>query len=175
MSKQYFSNHRKIDYGNLKIRNLMSSAKLIRGVLDQVSVTYPYTLQDGETPNMIAADYYGSVEYVWLILMANNIVDPYTQWFKGQMDFDQYIIKKYGSIAQAQQLISHYSDPNDPTRPDVSPTTYAFLPLSELTGLEPVYAYDAEVTLNESRRTINLIAARHAATISLEIERLLGQ
>lgn len=174
MSKMYFSNHLKIQYGDLKLRNLMSSAKLIRGVLNKASVTYPYTLQDGDTPNMVAADYYGSVEYVWLVLLSNDIIDPYTQWFKGQLDFDEYLKRKYGSIETTMSTISHYNAPFDDSRPDVTLTTYAFMDADERSGLEPVSIYDAEVTKNESKRTINLIAAHSASTISLEIERLLG-
>lgn len=170
--RQYFSNHPIIEYRGLNLRNLMLSAGIVKGVLNKMSVAYPYTLQDGETPNMVAYDYYGSVEYVWLIFLANHIVDPYTQWYKSQNDFDQYIIKTYGSIPYAHATIHHYSD-GSATCPPITPTSYAYLDPVEQAQYFPVSIYDWETSLNEKRRTIQLIDKTQAPRISLELERLL--
>jgi hypothetical protein len=36
------------------------------------------TASDTIRPDLIAYKYYGTVDYFWLILLANNIIDPYT-------------------------------------------------------------------------------------------------
>ena len=42
-----------------------------------------------------------------MILQINNITDYYNDWPLSQVEFDEYIIKKYGSIAGAEQT-RHY-------------------------------------------------------------------
>ena len=33
-------------------------------------------MQDSDTPEIIADKYYGNVEYHWVVLLFNNIIDP---------------------------------------------------------------------------------------------------
>lgn len=173
--RQYFANHPVIEYRGLKLRNLLLSARLVKNVLSNSTLLYPYTLEEGDTPTMIAFDYYGSVDYVWLVLLANNILDPYTDWYKSQDQFHEYIIKKYGSIEQAQQTISHYASNSDLAAPEVSVTTFQLSTPEEQGNLSPVYAYDAELSSNERKRQIQLIDKAYASRINLELERLLKQ
>jgi len=46
-----------------------------------------YFIQDGETPEMVSAKYYGTTEYSWLVLLVNNIADVKTEWFEDQATF----------------------------------------------------------------------------------------
>lgn len=125
---------------------------------------------------MLAYDYYGSIDYVWLIFYANNIIDPYTQWYKSQEQFHEYIIKKYGSIENAQQTVHHYISSNsDLSLQEVSVTTFQFATSEEQGLLSPVSVYDFELSLNDRYRTINLIDKSYAPRIALELERLLKQ
>jgi hypothetical protein len=171
--KQYFANHPVITYRGLNIRNLMLNAQVVKGVLRKTSVVYPYTLEEGDTPTMIAYDYYGSVDYVWLVLMSNNMIDPYTDWYKSQIDFDAYIDKKYGSYPYAMSTTHHYKH-SDPEYPMITPTTYQYMTAEEQGQCTPVSIYDYEQQRNEERRIINLIDSAHAPRIALELERLLN-
>lgn len=171
--RQYFANHPVIEYRGLNLRNLMLSAGIVKGVLNKMSVAYPYTLNEGDTPNMVAYDYYGSVEYVWLVFLANHIVDPYTQWYKSQSDFESYVTKKYGSIESAMITTHHFSNQTDLSAPEVSVTTYQHATPEEQGVLTPVSNYDFEVSQNEIKRSIMLVDKSQAARISLELERLL--
>lgn len=173
--RQYFSNHPVINYRGLNIRNLMLNAQVVKSALAKNSVVYPYTLEEGDAPTIIAYDYYDSVDYVWLVLMSNGMIDPYSQWYKSQNDFEQYIVKKYGSVPAALSTVHHYAHTTDDSYPQVTPTTYQYMDAEEQALFQPVYAYDYELQLNESRRVINLIDNRQAARISLELERLLNQ
>jgi hypothetical protein len=171
--RPYFGNFQVIEYQGMKLRNIMHSAQLAHQVLEKSSLAYPYTLQDGDTPTIIAFDYYGSVEYVWLVLLANNILDPYTDWYKSQEQFDAYIVDKYGSVANAMAEIHHYHDSDDDTRPTVTPTSYEYLSESEKIGLTPVYSYEWENSLNEPKRLIKLIDKAAAPKIAFELEKML--
>ena len=48
-------------------------------VLSNVLSYYPYQVQEGERPDTLSHLYYGSVDFMWLILYANDIFDVYYQ------------------------------------------------------------------------------------------------
>lgn len=47
---------------------------------DVTAVLLPYFVLDGETPEMVSNKLYGTPFYHWVILHANNIVDPREEW-----------------------------------------------------------------------------------------------
>lgn len=52
---------------------------------------------DGETPEIIAKQYYGSTKYHWLVLVANNIVDIHRDWPLSTRSLNAYVEDKYGT------------------------------------------------------------------------------
>jgi hypothetical protein len=67
------------------------------------SIYYKYTVQDGETPEIIAAKLYGSSEKHWVILNMNDIVDPLYDWPLSQRNIIKFIDSKYKSSANTGQ------------------------------------------------------------------------
>jgi len=59
----------------------------------------PYTVEEGERPEDIANFYYGSVDYSWLVYMANNIIDPYHEWPLNTQEFNDMLIEKYAEAS----------------------------------------------------------------------------
>ena len=97
MSSSYFKNFPKIKYFNVLSTNISLRTAFIERLKLNASVFYPYIIEENETADGLATDYYGSPEYDWLIYLANNIIDPHTQWPKTYLQFESYIVKKYGS------------------------------------------------------------------------------
>lgn len=56
-----------------------------------------YDVKDGERPEHIANRVYGSPTYHWIVLLANNIIDPYHNWYKSQTAMEQYIQTVYNA------------------------------------------------------------------------------
>ena len=82
---QYFSTLPKIvyidkDQTSRVYTNLMSRADIIPSLLDNPLVFYTYDIQDEDTPEIVASKYYGDVNRHWLVLYANQILDPQWQW-----------------------------------------------------------------------------------------------
>lgn len=71
-------------------------------------VYYAYRIKGGERADHIAYKYYRDERYDWLVYLANNIVDPYSQWPLDSVDFNQHLVDTYGSVQNAQQRIHHY-------------------------------------------------------------------
>ena len=52
-------------------------------------------IEDGDTPDSIALEYYGDPFLDWVVLLTNNIVDKNEQWPKDEVNFLDFVIKKY--------------------------------------------------------------------------------
>lgn len=175
--KAYFKNHPLITYNGLQLRNLLLNAQIVKEVLGDTTTFLPYTVQEGETPTTVAHDYYGHVDYTWLVLLSNHQIDAYSNWPKTQEQLDQYIVKTYGSIESAFSTIKEYRllpvhNPDDDL-PPATPTTYQYMSIEDRAKYSPVYAYDWEHDLNESRRKIVLVDKVYAPRISVELEKKL--
>lgn len=103
---KYFENFPLIDYNNHKVQNLMVRIKLLEGTKDSSTIYYPYTIRDGERAENLAFDYYNSTDYVWIIYLVNNIIDPYYDWPLTSNQFDDYIAKKYETSSGVNDGIS---------------------------------------------------------------------
>ena len=90
------------------VTNIFFRLRVVQKVLGNISAYYNYIITEGDTPEILAENIYGDPEAHWIILMANNIVDPQYDWPLSDRTFEAYIIGKYGSIETAQLQIHHY-------------------------------------------------------------------
>ena len=51
-------------------------------LFDNMAYMNEYEVQDGQKPEHISYDLYETVDYYWVILVCNNIIDPYHDWPK---------------------------------------------------------------------------------------------
>ncbi len=66
-------------------------------------VYYEYDIQDGDTPEIIAAKLYNSPERHWAVLMINDMVDGQFDWPLDQRTIIKYIDEKYTANASVGQ------------------------------------------------------------------------
>lgn len=203
MSIRYFSNFPYLTYTldpTVSIPNDIVT-NLFRRVSfrDQLSLDarlfYPYTIKDGDTPEIIAHKLYGSADYYWIVTLFNNIIDPILDWPKPYRSFLSYIISKYGSIAVAQNTLHHYTKTITKTNSlgDTTITTFTIdeTTYNSLTSVVPdayqlsdgttvtvtttraqVYAYDYEHEVNESRRSIKLLKVEYLEQVRAELAKV---
>jgi len=176
--RSFFKNHPIVGYndGNLQLRNIMLSAQLTKEVLGEYTNFLPYTVKEGETPATLAHDYYGHIDYTWLVLLSNRMIEPYTSWVKTQEQLEAYIQKEYGSVKYAYSAIKclrHVTESD--VLPDISILSWQNLPAHEQQDYRPIYLYDWLVAENERKRQIRLVDKVHAPRISLELEKKLKQ
>ena len=173
--KQYFKNHPLINYNGQQMRNLLSSAQITKEVLASTTNFLPYKIQEGDTITSVAFNYYGSVDYAWLVLFSNDATDIYSFWPKTEEQIQEYIIKNYGSMDAGYKYIHHYYHKTDPYYPPITQTTFMFaLTPAEQNNFFPKFLYDHLVEENEKKRQISLIDKVYAARIALELEKKLA-
>jgi len=163
--KGYFNNLPTIEYGTKIARNLITRPKIKEFILGNPTVIYDYVIKDGERPDTIANAYYGDSNFVWLVFLANNVVDPYYDWPLTQQQFKDYIIDKYGSIETAKSTIKHYKHKTKGTI--ITKETYdlnATMLKIQASDYQSVDVYKFEDEANEAKRSIKLIDARLATS-----------
>lgn len=81
------------------VTNLTSKFKFDSNFKENSIVYYEYTINDGETPEIIADKIYSSPERHWIILALNDIVHPQFDWPMEQKSLLKFIDKKYEARA----------------------------------------------------------------------------
>ena len=94
-----------IYYNDNPIVNILAKVKFNELAKKTKAIYYPYTIAEGERPDVIATNYYDDPRYSWLIYMANDIVDPLYDWPMTNEELDKFIIKKYQSLEKAKEKI----------------------------------------------------------------------
>jgi hypothetical protein len=196
MSISYFSNFPKINYFNVLTTNITLRAAFIDKLKQDVSVFYPYVIQEGETADAISTWYYGRPDFDWLVYLANDIVDPHTQWPKSYLQLEDYIIKKYGSLQIARSNIEFYRKTPEVSyisvdgvnfnstdtgsmqqvlyNTDIRITKDTYAIITDPINYSPVYSYDYELELNDAKKNITLINNKLKNRVATELSDLIN-
>ena len=112
---KYFQNFPIVEYQGRRVRDISRRSAFAKAVATNPFLYYPYTVKEGERPEDIAEFYYGSVDYIWLVYLANNIIDPYHQWTMDEQTFKNYLVDKYEDISgeKGEDVIDWIQDPTN--------------------------------------------------------------
>ena len=170
------------NYGT--VTNIMKRARFKTTSIENISDYYPYSILEGERPDIVSFKKYGTVAYTYLILLLNDIVDPIFDWPLHSRQFENYIIEKYGSISSAQTTNKYYYQI---VRPEVArtgtseriPEVKIIVDSTTYDTLDPSVRseqtiYDWEVEINDEKRVINLINPDFIQDIEYEIKQILS-
>lgn len=97
-----------IYYNDNAIVNILAKVKFSELAKKTGAIYYPYTILEGERPDIIAANYYDDARYSWVIYMANDIIDPFYDWPLTSEEFNNFVAGKYGSLEKAKEAISFW-------------------------------------------------------------------
>jgi hypothetical protein len=179
MSKGLFKNLPIIEYNGKLARNLMVSSKVVDDTFNNPNAFLKYTVEDDESPEEVAFNFYGSVFFSWLVLMSNKILDVYNEWPKSYKQLTNFYVQKYGSVPAAKETILHYSNPkygftiNQDTFSRYSNSDFVDATISiDRTGWEPVTAFEYHEERNDNLRNIDLIDPSFIDQVQEEVERL---
>jgi len=167
----YFTRFPKISYNQQSVTNVLARVKLQDALKSNITVFLPYTVAEGERPSDIAGFYYDDPFYDWLVLLSNEVIDPYFEWPMTTFEFNEFIKKKYGSLATAQSQIKHYK--HNSKELTITNDTYTLMS-SGHGNYSAVYAYDYENELNENRRVVRLLDKSYKDVALRDLKRVLN-
>ncbi|QAY01313.1 baseplate wedge subunit [Aeromonas phage ZPAH1] len=127
-----------------------------------------YILSGSPRPENVSYELYGDTKYYWILLYLNDIYDPFYDWICPEEIVHKYTAKKYQNLPQKEGTVLYHLDPNGEMYfrvveypigsgvwYDEGDKLHRFI---QHTGvLVPVTAIEHELSINESKRTINVL------------------
>ena len=185
----YFRNIPKVKYDingaepnkYLNVTNIMKRISFKPSVIEDITDYYPYRVKDGERPDIISHQKYGSVAYAYLIMLVNDIYDPLFDWPLSSQQFEKYLVNKYGSVSSSMGTTKYYyqiiraevartgtSERIPAVKFIVDQTTYDALDTGDRSTQSQ---YEWEDELNDNKRDIKLIDASLIQDIDYAVKR----
>lgn len=153
------------DGNYIQIKNIFARIKLIDSIVPSSTIFEDYFIQDGERPDTISFDYYGSSGYDWIILIINNIKNIYSDWPLPQLAFNNYVESTYTDptgVHHYETVEQYYKGKKVLDGGITVPQSFQFVkpdgnlvPLDESRG--PVSNYVYEMRKNDKKREIFLL------------------
>ena len=185
----YFRNIPKIKYDIFgtepntytDVTNITKRLRFKPKVIEDITEYYTYRVKDGERPDIISYQKYGTVGYAYLLMLINDIQDPLFDWPLSTQQFEQYIANKYGSVESAQTTTKYYyqtirsevertgtAERVPEVKYIVDSTTYNSLAVgSRSTQTE----YEWEEELNDEKRNIKIINSDFIKELDFEVKK----
>lgn len=182
----FFENYPKVNYvvnGDvvMNVTDITKRFKFTEEVLKNKYVLFNYVIKEGERPDIIAHKYYKDSRLDWVILLTNKIIDPYFGWPLSNREFEDYIVKKYGSLEYAKKTYSRYFKIVQPKTKtfdgfivpertvEIDFQAYTNTPVSDRKRLT---IYQDEYNKNEKKKTIKIIEKSYIGQIQEEFKKL---
>ena len=174
----YFAQFPKIQYdlkgdGNVNVvPDIFRRIKLKNKIRDNLVILDKYDLTDGEKPEDVAFKIYGSVDYYWVVLLVNNVVDRYYDWPMGFQEFEDYVNDKYAEPG----AIHHFEVKQTSGRQEgLEPEDYShFIEVNaDHPGAQSVSNYEYEQRLQNKKRQIKILNPDYLSSFIEEFEKLI--
>ena len=127
-----------------------------------------YTIEGGQTPEEIADILYDDPSLFWTILIVNDIVDPYNEWYYSPEDLSFLVEQKYGKgnggNTHHWSIVDH---------PEIS-VEYDRVKLSS-GEIKEVSNLEYEQYENDSRQNISIINPKFIQDFIVEYKRLINE
>jgi hypothetical protein len=180
--------------GAIVLTNLLARANIVPEALKSPLLYYTYDIQEGDTPEIVAHKYYGDSYRYWIVLFANQMIDPQWDWPLSGSNFNRYITDKYTSF-NPNSTVHHYEKIVEQTDMSTNTITKNMIVISQTsynslvsgtstytlpTGVVSVTTtgravnyYTYELELNESKRSIQLLNRNYVNEFESELKRLM--
>lgn len=162
--------------------DIIKRVKVHDNVITEASLYDLYNIVDGETPDIVAATHYNDSNLHWVILLTNQIIDPFFDWPLSSNVLKDYVIEKYEDVYDTHhyELRSPNVDRNGMVMPlpdelvDYGPEFVEKLFDSALEMIIPITNFEYEEALNDAKREIKLFKRELIPALSSEMTKLLG-
>jgi hypothetical protein len=161
----YFKPFPTIDYDPIgnnthkTIKDILIRVKIKDVVKQNRAVFSKYDVKEGQRPEDVAYEQYGNTEFHWIVLMMNEMIDPYYDWPMGLRDLERFVAAKYSDV----NAIHHYeiaqSSGDTNTKIHVDSTTV---------GAEAITNYEYEEAVNDAKKQIRLLDPIYVSQVASE-------
>lgn len=176
--------------------DITAGARVFRSAVANIDQFDTYYVNDLQTPEVVAEMLWGQADWHWILLLLNEIFHP-ADWALSSRDFEDMIVRKYGSLERAQQRVAVYVNSDGevqlpPVVQGAPNSANAFMQFSDDIGfsyitwvdaagqevaqpaivnapnLRAYNYYEYESMLNERKRVIKAVSKKVAEQIASE-------
>ena len=157
----------------IKVKNFFKRVQLRDDIFQDLAFFTKYKIIGDDRPDTVAHKVYGDPTYDWIVLLSNNILNIQSEWPLTQLQYDRYLINKYGYYDNIYSGIHHYESievKNDrgvtllPTGTTISKGyTYTYwdsLKRTRVTTVDlstPITNYEYETKIEDEKRNIFIL------------------
>lgn len=134
----------------IDITDISTNVRIQQELANSLAVYNYHTVQDGQTPEMIAFHDYSNVNYYYLVMLANEMYDWRECYPLTQLELDNYVNEKY-----IDPNGIHHLENAKGLRSDTLEGAFTI----------PITNYEYEYGLNEAKRLIKTIKSQYAQTV----------
>lgn len=174
----FFSKFDQIKFKGKSITNITNSILLKYRPMDNATLYTYHTVVEGETAESLADHYYRNAKDHWVILLLNNIVDPYFDWALPMQELESMIIQKYG--VDGANRIHHLYNLDTGKIVDQLETSKFVSSDGEISvplpfNYNPVTNREFETNKNDEKRKIKILAPDHLQDFKNQFEDLMNR
>ena len=167
-------NDRTSSLETVTVKNLFRRVKIREDIFDNLVALEQYRIKGDERADQVAHLFYGSSTLDWLVMIVNNTIDPTFSWPMKEEQFYNYLITKYGSetnfnnvkfyltkevkdFAGNVMLEAGITVDEDYTFEYYDSTLERQISVSGNAARRPVTNFEYEIDINEQRRSIYIL------------------
>ena len=198
MAKNYFKQLPDFEYVNrtedgkrisdyTKVKNLFKRGKLREYIFQDTTHFEKYSIQGDDRPDNVAQKYYGDVNYDWVVLLSNNIINIYEEWPLPQAGWDAYLLEKYDNDYDTLYNGIHHYESNEVANSQgvvifpggikvgaAQSVSYFDQAANQQTTVNPISKaitnYEYENRINDDKRHIFLLKGIYLGIVSDDID-----
>ena len=155
----------------------------IRENLDDIILGFDqYTVKNNQRPDQVALDIYGNMQYDWVVLLCNNIINVYEEWPMSEDELERYIDSTYEEDADSvhhwvTQRITDLKGRILVKEDRIVPENYTYTRpdgtvIAKEETVRPISVYDYESGKNDQKRNIYLLRKEYVTAFIEEFSTL---
>lgn len=138
------------------VRDILRRCSFISEYKPYTDLFTAYTIVDGDTPQSLAIKFYDSPYLHWVILITNEIHNPYFDWPLNILDLEKFCKEKYGAVTM--YMTKHWEINNIVVgEVKVFNSNVAWIPPTFTGSATAVSFYDYEQKLNDAKRQLTIL------------------
>lgn len=174
----FFGKFDKIQYEGKTVTNITNSILLKYRPMNNTTLYTYHVVEEGETAEILAHKYYGKAADHWIILLLNNIVDPYFDWVLTSRELASLITDKYGAGNEGK--IHHLKNLTTRKWVDEYTTSQYVNKHGEVIQtlpqhFKPVTNTEYETERNNAKREIKILAPQYVQDFKNQFEDLMNR
>ena len=166
------------------LTNITARFKIRDELKHKAAIFYNYTVKEEDTLQNVAFKYYDDETLDWVIMLINDIVDPYYDWPLSYNSFIEYIKSLYGSVDTAmattyeyRKILNKQGHLIDGT---VVPERYVVVDQNTYTNTavdmrREIDAYEYYEEQNNLKRDIKILDKQYIGLITSQVETIFSQ